>query len=231
MGEPKSIDEELLTDSIRELIASKKKTDEDKLMLQKLKDISLSAGAKTYLKNLAKEFVYDFKTEFTSKYTDKGLIVEDEARDLYNRVMGTNYEKNFERKENAWLSGECDIDTGDKIVDIKASWSLNTFPGFSEDGIDSGYEWQGRAYMMLWNRPAFENAFCLVSTPEGLLKEGEEVLHSVDHLSEAMRVTIVRYERELELEDKIKSKVDAANVYYEKMVSILKNEHIYKGEK
>ena len=228
MSDPKSIDEALLTDEIRVIVALKKRTDEQKLALDMLKTLSLSEGAKTYLKQLAKEEIYGYKPEFVSKYTDKGLIVEDEAINLLSRVVGVEYQKNFERKENEFISGECDIDAGDKIIDTKASWSLNTFPCFSEDGENADYEWQGRAYMWLWDRPKFEIAYCLVSTPEGLLREDEAELHDVEHIDESLRVTLVKYERDMALEEKIKHKVEASRIYYKSILDKLINQHNFK---
>ena len=191
----------------------------------KLKTETLSAGAKTYVKKLAREFVYNFSEDISSKYMDKGIIVEDTAIALYNSVFFTDYKKNTERKTNEWLTGECDIDTGKKIIDIKSSWSLATFPCVSEDGIDKGYEWQGRAYMMLWNREEFENAYCMVSTPEELLRYDQEDLHYVDNIDESLRVTITAYKRDLELEEKIKQKCEAAQQYFNEVLEQIAQDH------
>lgn len=191
----------------------------------KKKDEALSEGAKTYIKKLAREFVYDFQEDVSSKYMDKGIIVEDAAIALYNRVFFTDYQKNTERKTNEWLTGECDIYTGKKIVDIKSSWSLATFPCISEDGIDKNYEWQGRAYMMLWDCDEFENAYCMVNTPEELLKYDQEELHFVDHIDESLRVTITPYKRDLELEEKIKTKCNAAQSYFNEILERIALDH------
>ena len=47
----------------------------------------LSAGAITYCKQLAKEFVYGYRKEINSKYLDKGIICEDQSIQLYNDVF------------------------------------------------------------------------------------------------------------------------------------------------
>lgn len=191
----------------------------------KTKNEVLSVGAKTYIRKLAKEFVYGFDEVITSKYMDKGIIVEDTAIALYNSVFFTDYVKNTERKTNDWITGECDIDTGKKIIDIKSSWSLATFPCISEDGLDKNYEWQGRAYMMLWNREQFENAYCMVNTPEELLRFDQEDLHFVDSIDEALRVTITSYDRDLELEEKIKVKCEAAQEYFNQVCEQIATDH------
>lgn len=185
----------------------------------------LSKGAKTVLNNMAKEFVYGFNEVISGKYMDKGIIVEDQSIELYNNVFFTEYEKNTERKTNEWLTGECDIFTGSKIIDIKSSWSLATFPATSDDGKDKCYEWQLRAYMMLWNVDEAEIAYCMVNTPDELIKFEQEELHFVDHIPENLRVTVVPYQRDKDLEEKIKVKVDAARAYLANKVKQIKFQH------
>lgn len=185
----------------------------------------LSKGAKTVLDQMAKEFVYGFNEVVSGKYMEKGVIVEDQAIELYNSVFFTNYKKNTERKTNDWLTGECDIFTGDKIIDIKSSWSLPTFPATAEEGQNKGYEWQLRAYMMLWNVDEAEIAYCMVNTPDELIKFEQEELHFVDHIPEHLRVTIVPYKREKELENKIKVKVEAAREYLANKVKQINQQH------
>lgn len=192
----------------------------------KAKGEILSAGAKTYLDNIAQEYAYDFHAVISGKYMDKGIIVEDQSIELYNSVFFTDYVKNSERRTNDWLTGECDIFVpGKKIIDIKSSWSLPTFPSVARMGRDKLYEWQGRAYMMLWDVDLFDIAYCMVNTPDELIKYEQEDLHYVDHISEAMRVTIVPYERDAEQEEKIKIKVEAAQLYVERLIAEINIEH------
>jgi hypothetical protein len=186
----------------------------------------LSKGAKTVLEKMAKEFVYGYNEVISGKYMDKGLIVEDQSIALYNAVHFTNYTKNTERRTNDWITGECDIYVPEtKIIDIKSSWALPTFPATAEAGRDKGYEWQGRAYMMLWDVPAFEIAYCMVNTPDELITYEQEELHFVDHIDEALRVTVVPYERDRALEEKIKFKVEAARKYLAELVAEIKEQH------
>jgi hypothetical protein len=191
----------------------------------KSKDEVLSVGAKTYIEDLAKEFVYGYVKEVSSKEMEKGLIVEQACIDLLNEVLFTNYVKNAERRENDWLTGECDIFTGRKIHDIKAPWSLATFPATVFAGRDKDYEWQLRGYMMLWNVDESEIDYCMVSTPDELIRYEPESIHYVDHIDPMLRVTRVPYKREKSLEDKIKVKVDAARLYFEQIAQTIAEEH------
>lgn len=189
------------------------------------KDEVLSVGAKTYIRKLAKEFVYGYEEIITSKYMDKGIIMEDESIKLYNSVFFTGHIKNTERKTNEWITGECDIFTGKKIIDIKTSWSLATFPCISDEGIDKDYEWQLRAYMMLWDVDHAELAYCMVSTPDDLIKYEQQDLHFVDHISESLRVTTLSFDRDVSLEEKIKQKVEASKKYFNEVCEQIAQDH------
>jgi hypothetical protein len=185
----------------------------------------LSVGAKTHIQQLAKEFVYGYDKRITSKYMDKGIQVEDQSIELLNSVLFTDYKKNTERKENDWITGECDIFTGQMIYDIKSSWSLDTFPVLSSQGEDKTYEWQLRAYMWLWNVDKAAIAYCLVNTPEELVGYENPAIHMVDHINPELRVTFVKYERDKSLEEKIQSKVEAARLYYQEVIEQISKEH------
>lgn len=225
MSDAQSIDPALLDDTTRVIAAKKTKTEEDKAILAPLKERSLSAGAKTFVEELAKELVYGFDVEISSKYLTKGLTVEDQAIALYNEVTFANCQKNKDRLSNEWITGEADLVLPNKITDIKSSWSLQTFPVMASQGRDADYEWQGRAYMWLWDKPEFELAYCLVNTPAELIGYEDESLHYVDHIDPVMRVTTVRYLRDITLESRIKVKCEAANSYLQQVVRQIAQEH------
>lgn len=185
----------------------------------------LSVGAQTYCKALAREFVYGYRPEIQAKAVQKGIDCESDSIALYNEVHFTSHIKNTERKSNEWLTGECDIDASDRIIDIKTSWSLETFPAFKEDCHSPLYEWQGRAYMLLWNKDLFELAFCMVSTPPELVGYESEAVHFVDHIDPQLRVTSITYERDKEKEELIKIKGEAAQKYITQAIEIIGNDH------
>ena len=192
----------------------------------KAKTETLSVGAKTYIEDLAKEFVYNYKKVVSSKEMEKGALVEPHSIALINDVFFTSYEKNTERRENDWLTGECDIYVPNtKIIDVKSPWSLATFPATVFAGQDKDYEWQGRGYMMLWNVDLFEINYCMVNTPDELIRFEDPGMHYVDHIEPSLRVTRVPYERDLGLEDKIKEKVEAARKYFNEIVETIGLEH------
>lgn len=192
----------------------------------KSKTEKLSVGAKTYIEDLAKEFVYGYEKVVTSKEMEKGQLVEAHSIQLINEVFFTNYEKNTERRENEWITGECDIYVpGRKIIDVKSPWSLATFPATVFAGQDRDYEWQLRGYCMLWDVPLGEINYAMVNTPDELIRFEDPGMHYVDHIDPSLRITRVPYERDRNLEDKIKEKVEAAREYFNEIVETIAAEH------
>jgi len=190
----------------------------------------LSVTAKTYLDGLAKEYVYGYNKVVKSKYFDKGIQCEAAAIDLYNEVFFTNHTKNAERRTNDWITGEPDIIVpGAKIIDIKNAWDLATFPATSSQvekiAKEAGYDYQGRAYMWLFDIDEFEVAYCLVSTPSDLCRFEQQDLHDVDHINPALRITRTRISRDKAIEDKMKEKVIVAREYLANAVAVINLEH------
>lgn len=227
MSDPKSIDPALLTPELLEISKKKTKTAEDKAILQPLWDQTLSAGAKTYLKSIAKQLMYDYTQELDVKYLRKGLACEEKSIALLNSVLFQNYTKNTQRVETDLMSGECDILHPEYVRDIKTAWNLDTFPALQEDAHDIDYEYQGRAYLHLYDRPVFHLDYCMVTTPEELRKYENPALHEVDHIDPRMRVTTVSYVRDMEIEARMLVKCRVAQLYVEeKKLRILEEREI-----
>lgn len=226
MTDAQSIDKSLLPADLLKVSDKARKTDAEKELLAPYKELSLSSGAKTYLGKLAKQFVYGYNKVVTTKYMDKGLACEDEAIELINRLRFKSYAKNTERRENEILTGECDIYVpGVKTIDTKCSWDLDTFPAVSEDCHDSLYEWQGRAYMLLWDVPEHEVCFAMLDTPEALIRYEQKELHIVSHIPPELRLTSVTYRRDAALEAKMVAKCKAAQEYVMLQVAKIHREH------
>ena len=183
----------------------------------------LSQTAKSYIDQLAKEHFYGYESPIVNRYLDKGINQELESIQLLNAVRFENFEKNKQRLENEWLTGECDILTKEKIIDIKTSWSLDTFPELPEDIDSKEYEWQGRAYMMLFERHEFELVYCMVSTwDEFLTQYDDKTIHKVDHIDPRFRITSVTFERDFERENQMIERCKLATEYYNERMNKLK---------
>ena len=188
----------------------------------------LSETAKSEIIKIAKEDFYGYSSQMTNKYVEKGIEVEDKSIELLNTVKLANYKKNTERLINDFLTGECDIndEKNDEIIDIKSSWSLETFPALPSDINIKDYEMQLRGYMMLYNRSKASVCYCMVSTPEGLTMYENKLLHEVEHIDPFARVTILSIERDLEIEKLIEVRCKAAIEFYYDYIRQLTNKNV-----
>ena len=184
----------------------------------------LSQTAKSYINQIAKEYFFGYNSPVINRYLDKGTNQELESIQLLNAVRFEDFQKNSVRKTNDFMTGECDIVTVSSIIDIKTSWSLDTFPELPEDIDAKDYEWQGRAYMYLYDKPEFELVYCMVSTwDEFLTQYDDKTLHKVDHIDPAKRITSMLFERDLELEQQMIERCQLATEYYLERISKLNN--------
>ena len=187
----------------------------------------LSETAKSEMIKIAKEDYYGYSSYMTNKYVEKGVEVEDISIELLNTIKFADYKKNTERLTNDFLTGEADIndEKNDEIIDIKSSWSLETFPALPSDINIKDYEMQLRGYMMLYNRSKASVCYCMVSTPEGLTMYENKLLHEVDHINPFKRVTMLTIERDLEIEKQIEERCKLAIEFYYDYVRQLSNKN------
>ena len=86
----------------------------------------LSKTCKTYLQELAIEEMYGIKKEFSSRYTDKGNLVERESIDLAQDVLDYGFMyKNEEHFNNDFLTGTPDVNTDNILLDVKVKLRCN----------------------------------------------------------------------------------------------------------
>jgi len=184
----------------------------------------LSETCKAEIRKIAKQDFYGYESELTTKPMIKGTQFEQDGINLLNEVRFTKYTKNTLRVENELMTGCCDILLNDLIIDIKSSWSLETFPATPDEGESSDYEWQGRAYMWLYDRPSFELIYTMYDTDDDLLTPWDNrSIHKVKHIDPAKRITVLRYERDSQYEDLIKERLIHCSEYYSQYVNILNN--------
>lgn len=191
------------------------------------KEGPLSVGAKTYIRELAAQEIFGVDFEVSSKQMEKGILVEQDAIDLLNRVRGLSLTKNTERRSNDFLTGECDLFDAParRGHDTKAPWSVATFPIAAVDCEDKLYEWQMRGYMALWNADEWEVNYCLVDTPEKLIGYEPLAMHVVGHIPEHMRVTSWTITRDPEKEAAMFQKVMHARAYMAEVIAEFDRTH------
>jgi len=180
----------------------------------------LSVGAKTYVRQLAAQEIFGVDFEVSSKQMEKGILVEQDSIDLLNSVRQLFLSKNTERRENEFITGECDLfdEFNSRGHDIKSSWSVATFPIAVIDCEDKIYEWQMRGYMWLWNAEEWEVNYALVDTPERLIGYEPMQMHIVSHIPKNMRITTWKVKRCHEKEKAIAEKVAHARSYFDEVV-------------
>jgi hypothetical protein len=202
----------------------------------------LSETAKSYIQDLFKEKELGISKEFWSRYTDKGLQMEDEAIEFASQVLGWDFVvKNTERYNNDWITGEPDVITEHLLADIKCSWDGSTFPLFDSELKNKDYFWQMQGYMWLTGLEKAELVYCLMNTPHAIvedevrrahwkanlidedldLREAVQSQHNSDHIPNNLRIKRFIIEKDEEAIDKIKEKVELAREYYEQLKSIL----------
>lgn len=133
----------------------------------------LPQGAKTYCLEWIKqqpEF-YNRTKQYSNKYTEKGLIVEDNALDLASEVLGYGLlVKNEQRYNNDFIEGTPDNLQPDHVIDVKSSWDFSTFPLFEEVSPNKDYDWQLEGYMDITGKDKAKLIYCLIDTPINIIE-------------------------------------------------------------
>ena len=190
----------------------------------KAKSEVLSETAKSYIKTKAKEDYFGYSTHLQTKPMLKGTDWEEESIALVNQVRGTFYVKNKERFENEFLTGEPDIILDHSIIDIKTSWSLDTWPATPEEGVNKDYMWQLIGYCWLLNKQQAELIYCMIDTDDVLLSDWDNrFIHKVSHIDPRKRITVLEYAMLDEYIDQMKEKLPAATEYYNNYIEQLNN--------
>lgn len=129
----------------------------------------LGETCKAYLDEMVIYLKYGIKKDITSKYLEKGLLMETDSIGLLLAIDGVIYTKNEERFSNGVITGEPDIIHNNKIIDVKTSWDL--FSHVKNRKINPKYEWQVLGYMELTGCKQAEVIHLLVDTPETLVQD------------------------------------------------------------
>lgn len=208
----------------------------------------LSETCKTYIEDLFKENELGIKKEFWSRYTDKGTREEKTSIKLANEVLNWGLTDEVILKDeqesfsNEWLTGHTDICTDQLLIEIKTSWNGNTFPFFKDSLPNKDYYYQVQGYMLLTGHEKAEVVYCLVNTPFDMLQdeirkehyrqnsywngdEDEEIIdfvtrnHTFDHIPKERRVKRYVIQRDEEVIEKIKERVQECRKEYERLLN------------
>jgi len=202
----------------------------------------LSETAKTYIQDVFKEKELGIYKDFSSRYTDKGIQMEDQAIQFASEVLNWEFVvKNETRFNNEWLTGEPDICSDNLLADIKCSWNGSTFPMFDSTLKNKDYFWQLQGYMMLTEHDTSELVYCLMNTPFEIVEDevrrehwklhlidedldvrnAVQLSHNFDQIPNELRIKRFIVQKDEEAQAKIIERVKEARQYYEQLKTIL----------
>lgn len=193
------------------------------------KSEKLSETTKTHLIDCYISKVFDRRNEITNKFLEKGVMVEENSIDLLSLYTGNYYRKNKKRYVNDFIQGTPDIVEDQLVIDIKSNYDIYTF-GRSRDTENKMYYWQLQGYMWLTGIDEAELVYCLVNTPEYLIKkeainavykaginpESEEYdkyleeltkFYTYDDIDPSKRIITKTYTLDLEAIEKLKQRI------------------------
>jgi hypothetical protein len=202
----------------------------------------LSQTAKTYIEEQVLSAKYGVIKTFSSRYTDKGNLVEDEAIEMASNALELGFlYKNHEHFENEFLTGTPDVNTGDILLDVKSSWDATTFPFFATEIPTKDYYFQLQGYLELTGKTEALLVYCLVNTPADMIEDEvrrahwnarlmdesqelrDEVLkrHSFDHIPDNRRVKVFKVEKDEQVIAEIKERVELCREYFNTLYNFL----------
>lgn len=134
----------------------------------------LGATGENFLNEWMKEKVYQKRSEFDSKYFEKGNFCEQPALEFSAGILGfEHFNKNDEYFEDEYFCGTPDLilEESKLIVDIKNSWDCFTFPLFDDTITSKAYYYQLQVYMHLTGIHDSKLVYCLMDAPTDLINK------------------------------------------------------------
>ena len=130
----------------------------------------LPAGVKTYCKLWHKEQIYDRRKEISGDPLEKGNFCEDESIRFLNDQLLEDHVKNEEYKEDEWMTGTADIIGDDLVIDMKNSFTFDTFPLHDFGITNKDYFYQLQVYMHLYGKTKAELRYALMNMPHHMIE-------------------------------------------------------------
>lgn len=131
----------------------------------------LGKTGEKYLAEILASVKYGRSRELVTKYTQKGLLVEEDSFTLVSRVHKRFFTKNETNFTNDYITGTPDVVDGKIIRDTKSSWDIITFLGMTPKTAIDTYEWQLQGYMWLTDAETSFLDYALVNTPIALIEK------------------------------------------------------------
>jgi hypothetical protein len=189
----------------------------------------LSKTAQSYVETWIKEQIYKRRKVITTKYMEKGNIVEDRSIAFAGRVLNADIIKNEQRYENDYMTGTPDVITEDYVIDVKNSWDCFTFPLFYDKVPNKDYYYQAQGYMALTGLSHYKLIYTLLDTPDSLIEREFKYASELDYdtfakdyryseIDEAYRIRIFEIERDDDVIDAINGRVIECREYISNLI-------------
>jgi hypothetical protein len=199
------------------------------IMANSRKKGELSKTAQSYIDTWLKEQIYGRRKLVTTKFMEKGNIVEDESISFAGRVLNADIIKNAQRYENDFLVGTPDVITEDYVIDVKNSWDCFTFPLFYENVPNKDYFYQAQGYLALTGLHHYKLIYTLLDTPDSLIEREFKYASELDYdtfakdyryneIAEAYRIKIFEIERDEEVIEAISQRVTECREYISNLI-------------
>ena len=199
------------------------------IMTNSRKKGELSKTAQSYIDTWIKEQIYKRRKVITTKYMEKGNIVEDRSIAFAGRVLNADITKNQQRYENELLIGTPDVITDDYVFDLKNSWDCFTFPLFYDDVPNKDYFYQAQGYMALTGLHHYKLIYTLMDTPDSLIEREFKYSDQLDfntfakdykynEIDDAYRIRIFEIERDDEIIAAIYERVKECREYIKNLI-------------
>lgn len=130
----------------------------------------LSTTTKSQLEKLWIGAKYGRFVDTKSKYTEKGIEVEDEGIKMLSRKKNSQFVKNTKLYSNKFITGTPDV-VSTVIYDIKCPWDLFTYVKSRKDKAEKDYYYQMLGYMWLTGLKEANIVYCLVNTPQIFIRD------------------------------------------------------------
>lgn len=193
---------------------------------------------------------YGIEEHITSKHMEKGILNESEGLSMYREYIGGYFKIDDvkQRLINNYCSGEPDLIHDGIVVDIKNSWSANSFPFWDTEIKNKSYLYQLQTYMWLGGLKSAKLVYTLTTTPEHIrLQEIQRLFYRLcdkpenaelpqyevellaeemvtkemvfDHIPKQNRIKIFSIDRDDEMIAQIEERIINARVKYDELYS------------
>lgn len=132
----------------------------------------LGKTGQNYIEKWIMSNIFNRSFEIKNKFLDKGNICENESIQFAAKILGIELFKNEQYFENDFFTGTPDIIYNKEcVIDMKNSWSWETFPLLENDITNSDYYGQLQVYMNLTGIKKAKLIYTMLDTPEHLIEK------------------------------------------------------------